>query len=102
MIAKDFHDWFIIAIDASLGDKEDVGTVNIHMGAIEPGAGVGKDLGQIGDISITGVVASDCLANCLNSIRLSEVMRLADFIYEGINKLNREKRRIRLLSEEIA
>lgn len=88
IISEMYQDWFVIAVDASLGDEKDVGTVYIHMGSIKPGAGVGKDLVQVGDISITGVVASEDLANCLNVIRLSLVMKLADFIYDGISGIN--------------
>ena len=88
IISRDYPDWFVIAIDAAIGDEKDVGTVNIHIGSIQPGAGLGKKLGTIGDISITGVVAPEHLANCLNATRLSKVMKMVDFICEGISVIN--------------
>ena len=46
----------IIAIDASLGSRMDIGRFCIRMGAILPGKGVGKDLPAIGDYAISGCV----------------------------------------------
>ena len=47
---------FVIAIDASLGRKEQVGHVILREGSLRPGSGVGKDLPPVGQISIAGIV----------------------------------------------
>lgn len=46
----------IIGIDACLGKKENIGTIEIREKPLYPGKGVGKDLLGIGDYSIIGIV----------------------------------------------
>jgi putative sporulation protein YyaC len=46
----------IIAIDATLGARSDIGNVTFRSGGLKPGAGVNRDLGAYGDYSITGCV----------------------------------------------
>lgn len=77
----------VVAIDASVGLREQVGMITLGRGAIRPGLGVSKDLEQVGDIFITGVVGSGgCLEPwILQNIRLSTVMKLADAICQGIS-----------------
>ncbi|ABY91752.1 spore protease YyaC [Thermoanaerobacter brockii subsp. lactiethylicus] len=73
----------IIAIDASLGDKESIGKISIKKAPLYPGKGVGKMLPPVGDISIVGIVdVYDSLP--LNSIRLGFVFDIAETIAEGI------------------
>jgi len=77
---------FTIGIDASLGLRENIGYITIGMGSLEPGAGMKKKLGYIGDMYIKGIV------NVYNSInyltiqntRLSIVMQIADSINIGL------------------
>ena len=85
-IQKQYSNHVVIAIDASIGLREQVGTISLGKGAIQPGLGVSKKLSKVGDIFITGVVGSGrCLEpNVLQSIRLSMVMDLADTICMGI------------------
>ena len=47
-----------IAIDAAIGESEDVGLIRVLDKGLKPGLGVDKNLGTVGDISIIGVVAS--------------------------------------------
>ena len=77
---------FIIAIDASLGIKNHVGYVTLSTQPLKPGLGVKKNLEEVGDISITGIVNfSGILDNLiLQSTRLSLVMDIADYITKGI------------------
>lgn len=76
----------IIAIDASLGYTNDIGNINIGEGPLYPGTGVNKKLTPIGDIHITGTVNVSGLMDIviLQNTRLSLVMRLADFIANGL------------------
>lgn len=85
-IKKTHPDSFIIAVDAAIGNKEDVGTVKVSAGSLRPGLGVDKKLGKIGDVSIIGVVASRSLQNynLFNLTRLSLVYKMAEVIAGGI------------------
>ncbi len=78
-------DSFIIAIDACLGEDDDIGTIQTRNGPIDPGKGVGKNLPSVGDLSIIGIVEK--LNNngaSLHNIRLSFVLEMAEIITEGI------------------
>ena len=76
----------VIAIDASLGKMEHIGYISVGKGSIKPGAGVKKDLGEVGDIFITGIVNLNGFLeiSLLQSTRLSVVMDIADIITTGI------------------
>lgn len=78
---------FIVAIDASLGKSSHVGYITLGKGKLRPGAGVNKDLPEVGDIFITGIVnLSGIFDNMLlQTTRLNIVMGLADYIALGIN-----------------
>ncbi len=81
-----YEDDLIVAVDASVGNREHVGYVTLGKGALKPGLGVSKELKSVGDIFITGIVGScgsyDPLM--LQSVRLSVVMQMADCISRGI------------------
>ena len=74
-----YQDDLIVAVDASVGNREHVGYVT--------GLGVSKELRSVGDIFITGIVGScgnyDPLM--LQSVRLSVVMQMADCISRSIS-----------------
>ncbi|EMT38311.1 putative sporulation protein YyaC [Thermoanaerobacter thermohydrosulfuricus] len=73
----------IIAIDASLGDKESIGKISIKKAPLYPGKGVGKMLPPVGDISIVGIVdVYDSIP--LNSVRLGFVFDIAEVIAKSI------------------
>lgn len=82
----------IIAIDAALGRIESIGKIHMYEGSLCPGSGVGKNLQEIGDISICGIVNSsiDQMENLsqmvLQNTRLSLVYNMATVIAEAINK----------------
>lgn len=77
---------FIIAIDACLGNIQNVGKIYIERKALTPGAAMNKDLPAVGDLSITGIVnISGALEfMVLQNTRLHVVMNLADVISKGI------------------
>ena len=77
---------FIIAIDASLGSASHIGYYTLAAGSLKPGAGVGKDLLCVGDVSITGIVNLSGLLDqmLLQTTRLYTVMSLAERISFGI------------------
>ncbi|MFZ5645061.1 MAG: spore protease YyaC [Bacillota bacterium] len=81
-----FIDPYIIAIDACLGSIESVGHISIGDGALQPGAGVHKDLPPVGDIHITGTVNVGGFMEylVLQNTRLNIVMKMADLIADGL------------------
>ncbi|MBM7855806.1 putative sporulation protein YyaC [Desulfohalotomaculum tongense] len=85
-INKCYHNPLIIAVDASLGQLDNVGCVNIATGALKPGAGVHKKLPAVGDIHITGVVNVGGFMEymVLQNTRLNLVMQLANLISDGL------------------
>ena len=85
----DKTDRLLIAVDASLGNMNNVGFINIGLGNVYPGASLSKDLPAVGDIFITGVVNSrspfaGMEGATLLSTRLSVVMGMARIIARGL------------------
>lgn len=85
-IKKTHPESFLVAIDAAVGEKDDLGVVKVKKGGLYPGLGVNKKLGKIGDISIVGVVASRSLQNynLFNLTRLNLVYKMAERIADGV------------------
>lgn len=77
----------IIAIDAAVGDSEDVGLMRVVDEGLRPGLGVHKRLEEIGDLSIIGIVASRSAKNynLFNLTRLNLVYMMAEKIVAGIS-----------------
>ncbi len=77
-----------IAIDAAIGEDDDVGIIRILDKGLKPGLGVNKKLGTVGDLSIVGVVAgkSKDNFNLFNLTRLNLVYKMAEVIASGIEK----------------
>lgn len=86
IIYSSFSNPLVIAVDASLGKKENVGKINLFKGPICPGSGVNKSLKSIGDMSITGIVNISGYMEymVLQNTRLSVVMNMADIIAHGL------------------
>ncbi len=85
-IHASFPDPYIIAIDASLGKASHIGYFTLSQGSLKPGAGVGKELPDVGNLCITGIVnLSGFLEHSLlQTTRLHTVMSLAEHICSGI------------------
>lgn len=85
---KKYPDHFIIAIDACLGYDNCIGDIQVKMGPVHPGKGVGKKLTHVGNISIVGVV--DTIDNSdlfsIKNIRLSFIMQMSELIASALNK----------------
>lgn len=84
-----FENPYIIAVDACLGNLENVGHINIGNGSLQPGAGVNKNLPAVGDVHITGIVNVGGFLEylVLQNTRLNVVMKMADIIVEGICRM---------------
>lgn len=93
LIHERYENPLIIAIDASLGKDKHVGYVTLAEGSLKPGIGVDKELPQVGDICITGIVNVTGYLNhmLLQTTRLDTVMQLADFICVGLRYVLRQQ-----------
>lgn len=85
-VMKKFPRRVVVAVDASVGNLEHVGYVTLGKGSLKPGLGVSKDLCEVGDIFITGIVGGCTSFDpvMLQSVRLAMVMRMADCICDSI------------------
>lgn len=79
----------ILAIDAAVGEKGDVGVIRVTDSPLFPGAGAHKQLGSLGDVSILGIVAEKSVTNygILNTTRLNLVYTMSEIISEGVSAL---------------
>lgn len=77
----------VIAIDAAIGNTDDVGLIKVYKQGIKPGLGAQKDLQKVGDISILGIVAVKSFMNytLLNSTRLNMIYQMAEIIADSIH-----------------
>lgn len=75
----------VIAVDSSLGNETDVGSVHVIDGGIYPGAAVGKTLPKVGDVAVTATVAASG-RDKLYSVRLGLVYDLAFTVASAISK----------------
>ena len=62
----DTENTLFIAVDCSVGEVDHVGFVGVSYEPVKPGSGVGKKLPEVGDISITGIVASSGVSSFIN------------------------------------
>lgn len=88
-LKKTHPDRQIIAVDAAVGGKGDIGVIRVCGTPLLPGAGANKQLGALGDISILGIVAEKTAHNygILNTTRLNFVYSMAEIISESLSTL---------------
>ncbi len=79
-----YPDFPILAIDAALGKKNEIGAIKAFCGALKPGLGVDKKLKEIGTATVIGVVEQkDGGKALLPMVRLSLVYNLATVISDA-------------------
>ncbi|HAQ07244.1 MAG TPA: spore protease YyaC [Bacillus bacterium] len=85
-IKKKHFNPFIIGIDACLGRIKSVGSIQVGSGPVKPGAGVNKELPEVGNIHITGIVNVSGFMEffVLQNTRLNLVLKMAKTIANGI------------------
>ncbi len=78
----------VLAIDASLGKLNDVGSIVIGPGPLKPGAGVNKQLPPLGAYHLTGTVNVSGFMEyfVLQNTRLFLVMQMASFIAGAVTR----------------
>ena len=76
----------IVAIDASLGDSRRIGFINVKAGGLKPGTALNKDLPEVGDFHVSGVVnvAGFFEQMVLQNTRLFLVYRMAEIISRSL------------------
>ncbi|HEX3011618.1 MAG TPA: spore protease YyaC [Syntrophomonadaceae bacterium] len=76
----------VIAIDASLGNADRIGFININKGCLKPGTALKKVLPEVGHFHISGVVNVGGYLEymVLQNTRLNTVYRMADIIARAI------------------
>ncbi|UFT99415.1 spore protease YyaC [Radiobacillus kanasensis] len=81
---------FLIAVDACLGKKQSIGQIITGVGSMKPGAALKKDLPEVGDVYISGVVNiggyMDFLV--LQNTRLHQVREMSQKIAKGLTYLD--------------
>ncbi|MBE5921690.1 MAG: spore protease YyaC [Lachnospiraceae bacterium] len=76
----------VVAVDAGVGSREQIGMLSLREGAILPGIALHKSLPAIGDFSITGIVGlsgPDVLQQLKQTPR-AFISRMADVVAECI------------------
>ncbi|MFD1775493.1 spore protease YyaC [Paenibacillus rhizophilus] len=86
LIEEQYHEPYVIGIDACLGHSASVGSIQVVEGPLRPGAGVNKQLPPVGDIHLTGIVNVGGFMEyfVLQNTRLSLVMRLSEIIASSL------------------
>lgn len=76
----------LLAIDACLGQFNNVGTIVFQNGPLKPGTAVKKDLPEVGDAGITGIVNVSGLMEMqvIQNTRLSIVLKMSQIIAHSI------------------
>ncbi|NLC77514.1 MAG: spore protease YyaC [Clostridia bacterium] len=85
-IEEAYQNPLVIAVDACLGRSESVGSITLSAGALKPGAGVNKNLPQVGDLHFTGIVNVGGYMEyfVLQNTRLGLVWKMANIIAASI------------------
>jgi len=80
---------YVVAIDAALSKKENIGEIFLNEGSLTIGKGLSKNRIKVGDANIKAVVGKDFKFanynfNVLQNISLNSVIKLADIVADGI------------------
>jgi putative sporulation protein YyaC len=85
-IAEQYENPLTVAIDASLGNSNRIGFIKVKAGGLKPGTALNKDLPEVGDFHISGVVNVGGYLEqmVLQNTRLFLVYRMAEIIARSI------------------
>ena len=83
----------IIAVDAAVGEENDVGLIKVIDAPLKPGSGANKRLGRVGDISILGIVAkkSAFSYSLINLTRLNVVYSMSEIIAGALTSFSLQR-----------
>ncbi len=84
-----YEDSFLIAIDAALSNKTNIGRVIVTKDSMNVGSGLNKNSIYVGDMSIKGIVSRDYKNpkynfKLLQNTPLNLIMNMADSVAQGI------------------
>lgn len=81
-IKKVHPDSLIVAVDACVGRKEDIGKIRIKQGGVRPAEAISKRIGSFGDVGILGIVAeaNDDPLSALMTVSPLKVSKIANKI----------------------
>ena len=76
----------VLVIDSAVGKEEDIGVIKISDSALKPGLGAHKNLPEIGNVSIMGIVGKKGKSSVenLKQTRLRLIWQMANIIADGI------------------
>ncbi len=85
-LRKTHPDSRIIAIDAAVGEVSETGLVKLSDSPLRPGSGANKRLGEIGDVSLLGIIGEKASFSysMLNLTRLHLVFGMAEMIASAV------------------
>jgi putative sporulation protein YyaC len=85
-IHNEYHQPYIVGIDACLGQSSNIGNIQLGFGPLKPGAGVNKQLPPVGHVHITGTVNVGGFMEyfVLQNTRLSLVVNMSEVIAKSI------------------
>lgn len=89
-IRRNHPDRQIVAVDSAVGSPSDIGSIRIFAGGLKAGEAMGKNLPQVGDVSVTATVCAKN-AKALSAVRLGLVYRLAQKIAASLKACSRDK-----------
>ncbi len=83
----------VIAVDAAVGDRNEIGLIKLSDTSLQPGAGANKRLNRVGDCSILGIVTekNNFSFAKLNLTRLCVVYQMAETICEALSEFLRNR-----------
>jgi putative sporulation protein YyaC len=87
-ISNKFYNPLIIGVDACLGKSDSIGFITLKKGPLKPGTGVKKELPEVGQLHLTGIVNISGYLEyfVLQNTRLNIVMNMANVIGSIIPK----------------
>lgn len=89
MIKLLHEDRALIVVDAALGHKEEIGTIQLYSHGLFPGSATNKNLPCVGDVSIVGVVNQKICAfemTMLYTAKQMMITNMAQTIFEALNR----------------
>lgn len=83
----------VIAIDAAVGETSEVGLLKLSDSPLRPGSGANKRLGEVGDVSVLGIVGEKAgfSYSALNLTRLNLVYSMAETLCGALEAYFTEK-----------
>lgn len=80
----------IVAVDSAVGAPSDIGSIRVFGGGLKAGEAMGKNLPEVGDVSVTATVCAKS-AKALSCVRLGLVYSLARKVADALKVCCREK-----------